>query len=83
MNTAETPNALSTRDPRKSLIVLSSPALLRTLSGSVILNTKRAGRNHLSAEPRLGGDYRFGLLNMRGGAAWLSGLVATLVLLPE
>ena len=42
-----------------------------------------AGRNRLSAEPWLGGDNRLGRLNMWGGAAWLSGLVATLALLPE
>ena len=41
------------------------------------------GRNRLSAEPWLGGDNRLGRLNLWGGAAWLSGLVATLTLLPE
>ncbi len=42
-----------------------------------------AGRNRLSAESWLGGDDRLGRLNMWGGAALLSGLVATLALLPE
>ncbi len=41
------------------------------------------GLNRLSAESWLGGDNRFGRLNISGGAAWLSGLVATLALLPE
>ncbi len=40
-------------------------------------------RNRLSAEPWLAGDNRLGRLNMRGGAVWLSGLVASLALLPE
>ncbi len=40
-------------------------------------------RNRLSAEPWLGGDNRLGRLILWGGAAWLSGLVATLALLPE
>ncbi len=44
---------------------------------------RSAGRNRLSAESWLGGDNRLGRLNMWGGAAWLSGLVATLALLPE
>jgi hypothetical protein len=42
-----------------------------------------SGCNRLSAEARLGGDNRLGRLNMWGGAAWLSGLVACLELLPE
>ncbi len=40
------------------------------------------GRYRLSAEPWLGGDNHLGRLNLWGGAAWLSGLVATLALLP-
>ncbi len=42
-----------------------------------------AGHNRLSAESWLRGDNRLGRLNMWGGAAWLSGLDATLALLLE
>ena len=48
-----------------------------------ILEDGTAGRNRLSAEPWLGGDNRLCRLNMWGRAAWLSGLVATLAILPE
>ncbi len=41
------------------------------------------GRNSLSDELWLGGDNHLGRLNTWGGAAWLSGLVAALALLPE
>ncbi len=44
---------------------------------------EKTGRNRLSAESWLGGDNRLGRLNMWGGAAGLSGIVATLALLPE
>ena len=56
---------------------------LRILKNYLESNIRSAGRNRLSAEPWLGVDNRLGRLNMWGGAAWLSGLVATLALLPE
>ena len=47
------------------------------------ITTLVARRNRPSAQPWLGGDNRLGRLNMWSGAAWLSGLVAALALLPE
>jgi hypothetical protein len=40
-------------------------------------------RNSLSADSWLGDDYCSKRLNMWGGAAWFSSLVASLALLPE
>ncbi len=49
----------------------------------IFLGSASTVPNRLSAEPWLRGDNRLGRLNLWGGAAWLSGLVVTLVLLPE
>ncbi len=56
---------------------------LNILVAKAIWACSVTGRNRLSAEPWLGGDNRLGILNLWGGAAWLSGLVASLALLSE
>jgi hypothetical protein len=52
------------------------------LSQYLMLYMSPAGRNHLSAESWMGGENHSRRLIMWGGAAWTSGLVTILALLP-
>ncbi len=57
--------------------------MLEYINLSKYIHFAPTGRNHLSAKPWLESDNHLGGLNMWGGAALLSGLVATLALLLE